>query len=232
MNLGIYDPDTANRRPWSEFIGNGHDFYDLEGLYLGERQADLIFAHGSYLQQELFNTFRETSPEVPLVVISSGLPHDWWKDDDYSYWRKAGVDKPGLHFSNCCRTFLRRLSQDVVLEFGLLEPSGEVELAFHLLCEAKQACGGEAKREDYNGTGITIHAPQSIWKWLKPFDIPEPQDEPTKADAQTIEKVAAMMGSDFKDKAQAVLQAVNDEKDPSSAIRAFLGEPESAPTNP
>ncbi len=121
------------------------------------------------------------------------------------------------------------LSSELESIFG---SCAEAKLALRLLCEAKRACGSDAVKDDYNGTGITIYAPKNIWDWLAPFGITRPQDETTTADAQTIEKVAAMLGSNLRHKAIAVLEAVNGENDSSAAIRIFLGEPEVAPEIP
>jgi len=98
---------------------------------------------------------------------------------------------------------------------------GRVEnlLAFRLLCEATKVVEEENTRRTAKGeqtsntallSNITIHAPQTIWEWVRPFGITTPEDPTTQADAQTIEKVAAMVGSDkVKARAKAVLEAVN-----------------------
>jgi hypothetical protein len=88
-------------------------------------------------------------------------------------------------------------------------------LAFRLLCEAKEACNRDDKLENYKGTRITIHAAKDIGQWLAPFgENLSPPD---------ISKVAGMIGSgDVKKAAEEVLNAVNQNHDPSVAITNFL----------
>jgi hypothetical protein len=230
MNIAVYDPDSAGRRPWDDFVGGEHTLTNLSRLVLQDESVQLLFVHGSYLVlQDTFEEFRQSSPSIPVVVISGGPPRNWWKDDSRSYWRKAIVEKPGRDFIDCCRSFLRRLDEDGILEFELLEPSGEFEMAFRLLCETKQACGRDSKKEDYNGTGITIHAPMILEDWLVPFG-----KHPTDADA--IDHVAGMIGSsDIETRVKTILDAVCVESQGAEkvldAIGVFLADSTGAHAN-
>lgn len=87
------------------------------------------------------------------------------------------------------------------VEWSLLEaPRSDELLAFRLLCEAKQICGSDPKKEF---AGITVYSPMSIDDWLRPFGV---------ANSDRIADVAGKVGSgDIKDKATAVLNAARGE---------------------
>lgn len=231
MKIAIYDPDSANRRPWNAYIGDEHDVIELRQLDLGDQgDVAIIFVHGSYLADTDtdFRAFRTTSPNVFFVVISAGPPHAWWKNDGCSYWRRSVVSKPGHDFAFYCQRFLRRLAEGGVVEFGLLEPSGDNELAFRLLCEASRECKGLCPVMNFKETGISIHAPVALHDWLDPFGPPDADD------SEKIAAVARMMGGK-ESEAKALLTVV--EKNPGNAVSIqqmigrFLGDLPSASAN-
>ena len=51
-----------------------------------------------------------------------------------------------------------------------LYKSHESVLAYRLLREAESICNGQNRVPNYNGTGLTIHAPTTMDEWLNPFD--------------------------------------------------------------
>lgn len=80
----------------------------------------------------------------------------------------------------------------------------EPALAFGLLCEAKQACEDGVQKDNFNGSGITIHAPMSIEDWLDPFGK-------KREDNNAIHEVAGIISSgeiNINTKVKTILESV------------------------
>jgi hypothetical protein len=99
---------------------------------------------------------------------------------------------------------------------------GRVEhsLAFRLLCEAQKCMKIDGKSDC---VGIEIHSPEGIDQWLDPFGRKQGTD--LVATAKAIDEVSSLIGSGtIKNKAKAVLHAVNGSGKLSEAIDDFLKE--------
>ncbi len=161
----VFDPDEpAQRRNWADFLSQEPTF--TEAITKEQFGDSLIFAHGSYLNQERFNSFTERNPQAFLVVISGGAPPTWWANTSSAYWRKSPVSKPNdAEFKLCVQRFLAEVSKGLYA-VHLLEPVNAEELwALHILCEAWLLS------EAGQNYGII----QKPAKWLIPFDT---QDGP------------------------------------------------------
>lgn len=218
MNILVYDPDRApNRRPWTDYF-NFNDVITEKDRLSADRDTEIVFAHGSYLDEDTIRGFRDSYPKLPLIVVSGGPPPRWWHDDVLKYWRKSPVAKSGNEFAKPCQAFISKFQIDGVLDYDLLDPGHEAELAFRLLCEAWKIKNIDGRTDC---KGIPIIAPSGLTDWLAPFS---PRG---KGDAENIASVVSTMGdADTKCKVEKVLNAVNG--DPKEHVLALLGIEEQA----
>jgi hypothetical protein len=132
----VFDPDEpGERRNWAQFLSQEPVFTDA--ITSDEYGDGLVFAHGSYLNEERVSAFVLRNPRAFLVAVSAGPPPAWWSDTERAYWRKSPVSKPSdAGFEECAQRFLAEASKGLY-SVQLLEPVNAEELwALHVLCEA------------------------------------------------------------------------------------------------
>lgn len=172
-----WDVNEAYRWDGSKFSGPAiaPSTYDLALVHLGDVQA-----------------IDNAAKDCPRVVIYSNGGNA--KHDNYPCIKSpVGVDSPipaealrriclwvgGNISDNEWRKRIEELFNDEPL------------LAFRLLCEATMTCAGEPGLTNAFDTGLTIHAPQALGEWLKPFG-----EYDNEKKSERIEEVASLIASE------------------------------------